>query len=54
MRAGALLMCQTGGLQIHRFHDALLVATAQRYGHGLITRREEAFGQWTDVKIAIV
>jgi predicted nucleic acid-binding protein len=39
MRAGALLRCRTTGLPINHFHDALLVATAQRHGHGLLTGR---------------
>jgi predicted nucleic acid-binding protein len=50
-RAGALLPSFTAG---DRFHDALLVATAQRHGHGLVTRRDTVFGPRTDVKIAIV
>jgi predicted nucleic acid-binding protein len=54
MRAGSLLACRTVGLPIHHFHDVLLVATAQRHGHGLVTRRDTVFGRWTDVKIAIV
>jgi predicted nucleic acid-binding protein len=37
-----------------RFHDALLVATAQLHGHGLITRRDGIFGSWTQTRIAIV
>jgi predicted nucleic acid-binding protein len=53
-RAGSLLPCRTVGLPIHHFHDVLLVATAQRHGHGLVTRRDTVFGPWTDVKIAIV
>jgi predicted nucleic acid-binding protein len=54
MRAGSLLPCRTAGLPIYHFHDVLLVATAQRHGHGLITRREETFGPWTQTPIAIV
>jgi hypothetical protein len=54
MRAGSLSPCRTVGLPIHHFHDVLLVATAQRRGHGLVTRRDTVFGPWTDVKIAIV
>jgi toxin FitB len=52
-RAGTLLPSPTS-LPRHRFHDALLVATAQMHGHGLITRREETFGPWTQTPIAIV
>jgi toxin FitB len=54
MRAGSLLPCRTVGLPIHHFHDVLLVATAQKHGHGLVTRRDPVFGPWTGVKIAIV
>jgi predicted kinase len=43
----------TGHLH-HRFHDALLVATAQIHGHGLVTRRDQTFGPWTKVPIATV
>jgi predicted nucleic acid-binding protein len=54
MRAGALLPRFTRGHLHHRFHDALLVATAQIHGHGLVTRRDETFGSWTQTPIAIV
>jgi hypothetical protein len=40
------------GLPRHRFHDAVLVATAQAHGHGLLTRRDTIFGPWTNVPIA--
>jgi predicted nucleic acid-binding protein len=53
-RAGTLLPSLTTSLARHRFHDALLVATAQMHGHGLITRREETFGPWAQTPIAIV
>jgi hypothetical protein len=36
----------------HRFHDAVLAATAQVHGHGLLTKREPVFGAWTQVKVA--
>ncbi len=36
-----------GGLPIHRFHDVLLVATAQVHGHCLLTKRDAVFGAWT-------
>jgi predicted nucleic acid-binding protein len=52
-RAGTLLPSLTS-LSRHRFHDALLVATAQMHGHGLITRRDTTFGPWTQTPIAIV
>ena len=35
-----------GGLPIHRFHDVLLVATAQVRGHRLLTKRDAVFGAW--------
>ena len=38
----------------HRFHDALLVATAQVYGHGILTKREVVFRSWTNVKVALL
>lgn len=51
LRAGTLLpYCQAGPPR-HRFHDALLVATAQIHGHGLLTKREGVFGAWTKVEI---
>jgi toxin FitB len=53
-RAGESLPHLTIGHQRHRFHDALLVATAQIHGHGLITRRDGIFGPWTKVQIATV
>jgi predicted nucleic acid-binding protein len=53
-RAGELLPYLTSSLPLHRFHDALLVATAQIHGHGLVTRRADTFGQWTKVPIATV
>ena len=52
IRAGTLLThCQVGPAR-HRFHDALLVATAQIHGHGLLTKREAVFGSWTRVEVA--
>jgi hypothetical protein len=33
----------------HHFHDALLVATAQILGHGVLTRRDGVFGPWIKV-----
>jgi predicted nucleic acid-binding protein len=53
-RAGAALPYLTSGHPPHRFHDALLVATAQIHGHGLTTRRDRIFGPWTKVPIATV
>ena len=53
-RAGALLPSLTNGHLRHRFHDALLVATAQMHGHGLITRRDGIFGPWTQTPMATV
>jgi predicted nucleic acid-binding protein len=51
IRAGRLLThCQVGPAR-HRFHDALLVATAQIHGHGLLTKRDAVFGAWTGVEV---
>jgi hypothetical protein len=52
IRAGSVLPSLTNSR--HRFHDALLVATAQIHDHRLITRREETFGPWTKIQIATV
>jgi predicted nucleic acid-binding protein len=54
MRAGRILPSLTHAHPRHRFHDALLVATAQHHGHGLVTRRDGIFGPWTQTAIAIV
>ena len=36
-----------------RYHDVLLAATAQVYGHGLLTDRAVFdFGSWVSVKVA--
>jgi predicted nucleic acid-binding protein len=53
-QAGALLPSFTTGHLQHRFHDALLVATARIHGHGLVTRRDGIFGPWTQTPIATV
>jgi toxin FitB len=54
LRAGRLLPHCHIGLARHRFHDAVLVATAQTHGHGLLTRRDGVFGAWTKVVVASV
>lgn len=54
IRAGGVLSSLTNGQPRHRFHDALLVATAQIHGHGLVTRRDGIFGFWTKLPIATV
>jgi PIN domain nuclease of toxin-antitoxin system len=52
VRAGKLLPhCHTG-LPRYRFHDVVLVATAQMHGHGLLTKREGVFGAWTNIAVA--
>ena len=51
MRAGELMRSWRGGLPLHRFHDVLLVATAQVHGHFLLTKRDAVFGAWTGVKL---
>ena len=36
-----------------RYHDVLLAATAQVYGHGLLTDRAVFdYGSWVSVKVA--
>ena len=52
VRAGRLLPHFQDGLVPHRFHDAVLAATAQLHGHGLLTKRETVFGAWTGLKVA--
>jgi hypothetical protein len=54
MRAGTILPSMHSGFPRHRFHDAILVATAQLRGHGLLTRRDGIFGVWTKVPIATI
>jgi hypothetical protein len=52
VRAGKLLShCHTA-LPRYRFHDVVLVATAQTHGHGLLTKREGVFGAWTNIVVA--
>jgi toxin FitB len=52
VRAGRLLpFCNQGHVR-HRFHDVVLVATAQMHGHGLLTKREGVFGAWTNIAVA--
>jgi toxin FitB len=53
VRAGRLLPHCHIGLPRYRFHDAVLAATAQVHGHGLLTKREPVFGAWTQVKVAL-
>jgi toxin FitB len=52
VRAARLLPYRQIGPARHRFHDAVLAATAQVQGHGLLTKREPVFGPWTQVKVA--
>ena len=52
LRAGALMANLQIGYVRHRFHDAVLVATAQIHGHGLVTRRDAIFGPWAEVPMA--
>ena len=51
VRAGELMRSWRGGFPLHRFHDVLLVATAQVHGHCLLTTRDAVFGAWTGVKL---
>ena len=53
-RASKVLPSLTTCLPRHRFHDALLIATAQMHGHGLITSRDGAFGPWTQMPITTI
>ncbi len=53
-QAGALMPKLAAVHPRFRTHDALLVATARVYGHGLVTRRDEVFGPWTQVPIAVI
>jgi hypothetical protein len=51
VRAGKLLPhCRTW-LPRYRFHDVVLVATAQTHGHSLLTKREGVFGAWTNIAV---
>lgn len=52
IRAGEIMPNLQFGHIRHRFHDAVLLATAQIHGHGLLTRRDSIFGPWTKVPIA--
>jgi PIN domain nuclease of toxin-antitoxin system len=52
IRAGRLLPSCNQGHVRHRFHDAVLVATAQACGHGLLSKRVTVFGAWTKVALA--
>jgi putative transposase len=54
VRAREVLPSPTNGQPRHRFHDALLVATAQIYGRGLVTRSDGIFGRWTQTPIEIL
>jgi len=53
MRAGALLPHLPNNNTRHPLHDAILVATAQVHGHGLLTRRDATFGPWTQTPIQV-
>ena len=53
MRAGEIMPNLQVGHIRYRFHDAVLLATAQTHGHGLLTRRDSIFGPWTKVPIAM-
>jgi predicted nucleic acid-binding protein len=54
MRAGAFLPRLKSNNTRHPLHDAILVATAQVHGHGLLTRREATFGTWTQTPIKMI
>jgi predicted nucleic acid-binding protein len=52
--AGAILPRLAHAHPLHRRHDAILVATARAYGHGLLTRRDGVFGPWTQTPIEVI
>jgi toxin FitB len=53
IRAGRLLPYrQQADDPRHRFHDAVLAATAQIHGHRLLTKRVTIFGVWAQLKVA--
>jgi len=52
LRAGSLMPHRQVGYPAHRFHDAVLVATAQLHRHGLLTKRDAVFGAWTQIVVA--
>jgi toxin FitB len=52
VRTGKLLPHCHAGYPRYRFHDVVLVATAQMHGHGLLTKREGVFGAWTNIAMA--
>ncbi len=52
-RAGEIMRSWRAGLLPHRFHDMLLVATAQVYGH-VVTKRDRVFGSWLNVKVELL
>ena len=52
VRAGKLLPHCRAGYPRYRFHDVVLVATAQMHGHGLLTKREGVFSAWTNIAVA--
>jgi toxin FitB len=54
VRAGTFLPRLKSNNTRHPLHDAILVATAQVHGHGLLTRRDAIFGPWTQTPIAWV
>ena len=51
-RASEIMRHWQGNAVRVRYHDVLLVATAQVYGHGLLTNRFPVFGAWANVKVA--
>jgi predicted nucleic acid-binding protein len=53
-RAGSLLPRLPNTVTRRPLHDAILVATAQAHGHGLLTRREATFGNWTQTEIKVI
>jgi predicted nucleic acid-binding protein len=53
-RAAALMPRLSQSSPRFRVHDAYLVATAQIHGHGLLTRRDDVFGLWTQIPVKAI
>jgi predicted nucleic acid-binding protein len=54
LRVGELTPLLANSHPRHRLHDAILVATAEAHGHGLVTRRDGIFRPWTQTPIEVI
>ena len=54
VRAGAIMPNMTSTQPRLRYHDAILLATAEVHRHRLLTRREEILGRLTSARIAAI